>query len=71
MTHFKGKVVYQDLEGGFWGIVAEDGTEYKPESLAPEFQKEGLKVEVKGEEAMGFGIFMWGTPIQIKECKKI
>ena len=31
----KGILVFEDLEGGFWGIVADDGSRYEIESGMP------------------------------------
>lgn len=68
----KGKVVFVQLEGGFWGIVAEDGQRYDPHSLAPMFQKEGILVRVKARVSdRVVQIHMWGKPIEILKIKEI
>ena len=66
----KGTVKYQKLSGGFWGLVDEEGNDWKPLEMPKELQKEGLKVELKAKktEAM-MSIFMWGTSIEILEFK--
>ena len=43
-----GTVVYIDLEGGFYGIVSEDGKEYLPLNLPPQYQENGISVVFEG-----------------------
>jgi len=63
---FPGTVVYVDLEGGFYGIAAEDGSQYDPINLPESFRKDGLEVTVtaKLREDMG-GIHMYGSIIEV------
>ena len=69
--HFKGTVRYIDLEGGFWGIVSDDGKHYDPINLATEYQQEGLRVAVEAVVSNRVGIRMWGTIVEIKAITKI
>jgi hypothetical protein len=67
-----GTVKHQGLEGGFWGIVGDDGQNYDPQNLAPEFQKEDLRVSFEAETKPDAASFhMWGTIIEIKSMKKL
>ncbi len=69
---FSGKVVYQPLEGGFWGLIDDAGQRYLPERLAPAFQHDGLRVLVRATLAdETFGIQMWGTRIRLLDIEKI
>jgi len=66
-----GTVIYIELEGGFFGIIADDGSKYKPINLTESFQKDGLKVRFEGKlntELMG--IYMWGKLIEITKIKE-
>lgn len=64
----KGTVTYQDLSGGFWGIIDKEGNKWKPQEMPKNIQKEGLQVEVEAKKlAGGISIFMWGTTIKILE----
>jgi hypothetical protein len=66
----KGSVTFQNVSGGFWGIIDEDGNKWKPLEMPIELQKEGLKVEISAKKAAGgMSIFMWGTSIKILEFK--
>lgn len=67
----KGKVSHQALGPGFWGIIGDDGKQWRPLSLPSNLQKEGLALEVEAEEAKEqMSIFMWGTAIEIKKVIK-
>ena len=61
-----GFITYVELEGGFFGIMTEEGAKYFPEYLAPDYKVDGLSVRVvaKPQEQI-LGIQMWGTPIEI------
>lgn len=68
----KGKVVHKSLATGFWGIVGDDGTEWRPVDMPNDLQTEGIRVELQAEEVEeGFSIFMWGKPIKIKNYQKV
>lgn len=67
----KGKVVHKNLATGFWGIIGDDGSEWRPVEMPKDIQKEGTRVELQAEEVEeGFSIFMWGKPIKIKSYQK-
>jgi hypothetical protein len=61
-----GFIKYVELEGGFFGIMTEDGTKYFPDYLGQDYKVDGLGVRVlaKPQEQI-LGIQMWGTPIEI------
>jgi hypothetical protein len=63
-----GTVKYQNLSGGFWGIVDDAGNCWKPVKMPKALQKEGLAVELNAKKSDGIiSIFMWGTTIDILE----
>ncbi|MGQ9623435.1 MAG: hypothetical protein ACUVTO_08430 [Candidatus Caldatribacteriaceae bacterium] len=43
---FTGQIVYVDLEGGFWGIIADSGAHYEPLNLPKDYQNGGQRVAV-------------------------
>ncbi len=56
----QGTIVQTDQEGGFYGIVMDDGIGYRPINLAPRFQIDDLKIHFEGELVSGkMGIDMW------------
>ena len=68
---FKGKVVYEQLEGGFWGIIAEDGTKLDGQ-IPAELQQKGLAVEGRYKPLKDTASFhMWGTLVNFVALKRI
>jgi len=67
-----GTVDRVNLEGGFWGIKA-DNKSYDPlGSLPKEFRKDGLKVRFEATvEKDAASFHMWGTIIKIEKIEKM
>ncbi|MCH8325301.1 MAG: hypothetical protein IIB83_01850 [Bacteroidetes bacterium] len=67
-----GMVVYVGLEGGFYGIIGDNGKNYDPQSLPDEFIKDSLRVsfEYKVSENQ-VSIHMWGELIEIVKIVRI
>jgi hypothetical protein len=67
-----GEVKYIDLEGGFYGIVSDDGENYDPLNLPDEFKQDGLRVRFKARVAKNQNSFhMWGKLVYILEIEKL
>jgi len=67
-----GEIKYLDFEGGFYGIVSNDGEHYNPINLPSEYNEDGLQVNFKFivlENQINY--HMWGTPIKIIEISAI
>ena len=61
-----GTVVYVDIEGGFWGIVGDDGSHFLPANLPDSCKVNGLRVKFLGREGKPvMDIRMWGTPLRL------
>jgi len=61
-----GMIVYNDFEGGFYGIVTSDGAEYYPLNLPDEYHENGLPVTFTGTVETGvMTTVQWGTPIRL------
>ena len=66
MKRITGKVVYHDISGGFWGIVGDDGKEYRPIHMPNQLKKNGARVSILVRNAKeSVNIFMWGEPVKI------
>lgn len=64
----QGTVVYNDFEGGFWGIVGDDGTKYRPVDGLPDAVKtDGLRVEATVEPTNTLSFAMWGRSVRLKD----
>ncbi len=67
-----GTVRYIELEGGFYGIVADDGRKLDPVNLPEEFQKDGLRLEVRVVPLRDrVSVRMWGTPVRVLRLKRL
>ncbi|MEM1127206.1 MAG: hypothetical protein AAGI71_11190 [Bacteroidota bacterium] len=61
-----GTLRYQDLEGGFWGLIGDDGQRYRPVDPLPDaFQQDGLRVDVEAEPVTLLSIAMWGRSVRL------
>ena len=62
----EGRITYQDLEGGFWGIRAHDGSKFVPvEPLPGEFKEDGIAVKAVLKPASVLGTSMWGKHVHV------
>jgi hypothetical protein len=65
-----GTVTRMEFEGGFWGIVGEDGTNFYPLNLAEEFQEDGLVIRFTFEPASVMSIHQWGRPVTLTKAER-
>ncbi len=62
----EGRITYQELEGGFWGIIGTGGDKYVPiERLPEDVQVDGLAIHADVEPVQMLGTTMWGTHVKI------
>ena len=64
-------VRHQDIEGGFYGLVTEDGTKYDPGTLPEAFRKEGLRVKFTARRTNALTTRMWGTTVEIDHIEAL
>ena len=72
----KGTVRFLEFEGGFWGIIGDDGGKYDIylfDSFFPEgFQVNGLRVQFSGYRLdSGSPMHMWGAYIVLIDISKL
>jgi len=68
----KGTVKFLDFEGGFYGIISDNGENYDPINLSKEFQVDGLRVRFDARKRDNMASFhMWGTIIEIINIERI
>ena len=61
-----------NLEGGFFGLVSNEGKHWLPLNLNKEFQQHGAVIKVKGNPVKGMmTIQQWGTPFSITHIELI
>lgn len=67
-----GTVRYLDLEGGFYGLVGDNGEKYDPINLPEEYRKDGLRVKFQVREKKDMlGIHMWGKIVEVVKIEKL
>ncbi len=67
-----GTIKHINLEGGFYGLIADDGRKYLPRDLGREFKLDGLRVRFQVKILTGTAaIFMWGTPVEVLSIEKL
>ncbi len=71
-TIITGTVKFIDIEGGFYGIISDDGTKLDPLNLSVDYQEDGLRIKAGiSIKKNVVTIRMWGTPVQINQIQKI
>ncbi len=65
-----GRIVYVDLEGGFYGLIAEDSTRYNPINLGADafaaYREDGLRVRFRAVRRTDLlTTRMWGLNIEL------
>ncbi len=67
-----GTVQYIELEGGFYGIVGDDGRQYDPVDLDDAFKEDGLRVHFRARAVEDMAsIRMWGTIVNLVSIERI
>lgn len=65
-------MTFQDIEGGFWGIIADDGTRYVPVDPIPDrFKVDGLAVQLSVRPASVLGMTMWGSYVHLDTIESV
>ena len=67
-----GTVTFLAFEGGFYGIVGDDGEHYDPLNMAQEFKSDGLRVYFEARILRDTVSFhMWGKIVSILKIHKL
>ena len=66
-----GRITYENIGMGFYGIEADNGIQYQPLNLSPTFAKNGLRVKIVARTMNVETMEMWGTPIEIQKIESV
>lgn len=68
----QGTVRYLNLEGGFWGIIADNGQKILPKNLPQEYRKDGIRLSFSAQEITGMmTIQQWGKLANLSDITVI
>jgi hypothetical protein len=71
LIHGKGTVKYLSFEGGFYGIVGDDGKNYDPINMPQEFKVDGLRVQFTANLTHYLSFHMWGYVVKLFSIEKL
>lgn len=72
LVNLTATIKFIDISGGFFAIESEKGDKLNPINLPPEFQQQGLKIQVSGFYKRDFdSVYMWGDVFEITDIKKL
>jgi hypothetical protein len=70
--HLTGQVTFSSIEGGFYGIIGDDGVKYQPTNLPRKFKKDGLIVQFDAKrKANTMSTFQWGNIVELSNVAQI
>lgn len=65
-TEVSGQVVFRDKDGGFYGILTDNGAQLEPINLDARFKTDGARITIKGKlDSSRLGSHSWGNPVEI------
>ncbi len=65
-------VKYFSFEGGFFGLISNNGNKLLPMNLPKEYRVDGTQLRVQGEKAKDvMTIQQWGTPFNLNKIELI
>jgi hypothetical protein len=72
MAKFRGTIRHNDLEGGHYQLVADDGTAYQLDGSDPVLREDGAKVEIDGAiDRTALSFAMTGPILKVKSVKRV
>lgn len=71
LVHGTGTVKYLSFEGGFYGIVGDDGKHYDPINMPQEFKVEGLRVWLTANITDYMSFHMWGYVVELISIERL
>jgi hypothetical protein len=67
-----GTIRYLSFEGGFYGIVTDDGQHFDPVNLPDSLKEDGLRIRARVERMRGWvSIHMWGHLVRIITIERL
>ncbi len=68
----EGTVVFNNIEGGFYGIILNNNMKLQPLNLDEEYNVDSLKLKFNYTEHHAVeSIYMWGQPVELSNVETI
>lgn len=67
----KGTIRHLTLEGGAWGIEADDGEKLLPVNLDDGHRVDGLRVSFRAEPVSVLGVAQWGQAVRVSDLRTL
>jgi len=71
LVHGTGTVEYLSFEGGFYGIVGDDGKHYDPINMPQEFKVDGLRIWFTANMTDYMSFHMWGYIVELISIERL
>lgn len=72
LTTVTGTITYIDLEGGYYGIIADSGERYFPLNLEQQYKTDKTRVRIEGSIRRDvLTSTMWGVPLEIRKIERL
>lgn len=66
----EGTVVYNDIEGGFWGLLSSDGRRFVPVNPLPDaLRKEGKRIKARLVPVQVLSSLQWGEHVEVEHIE--
>lgn len=69
--HESGTITYLSFEGGFFGIVGDNGKHYDPINMPQEFKVEGLRIQFTANFTDYVSYHMWGYIVRLISIERL
>jgi hypothetical protein len=66
-----GTIRFIALEGGFYGILADDGNQFHPVNLDETYRVDGRRISFSAQLSDTATVVMWGEPVRITAIEDI
>ena len=71
LIHGLGTVKYLSFEGGFYGIVGDDGKNYDPINMPQEFKVDDLRVQFTANLTHYASVHLWGYVVNLFSIERL
>ena len=72
LTTVTGTVVFRENNGGFFGVLTDNGGQLEPMALDPQYQQDGVRIKLMGRvDNAQLGKHGWGNAVSVDKVQKL